>query len=1176
MTDEGRPRATEIFLAVMSLPPTERRAFLERECGGDARLRVEVEKLLANDRDDAFLAPRVAPKRAAEPAASVPTIIGPYRVLSRLGEGGMGEVFLGERKDIGQRVALKLIKLGMDTRAILARFEAERQALARMQHSNIAKVLDAGATPDGRPYFVMEYVKGAPITRYCDDNKLSVEDRLALFQQVCSGVQHAHSKGVIHRDLTPNNVLVTVQDGKATAKIIDFGLARATDHRLTEKTVFTEQGVILGTPEYMSPEQAGLASLDIDTRTDVYTLGVILYELLTGELPFSREELRRAGYDGMCKTIREKEPDKPSTRITKTGTAKVATLRRTESERLLKRLRGDLDWVVLKCLEKDRTRRYETPTHLADDLQRHLDDEVVLARAPTAGYRLRKLARRYRGQLAAAAVVVLAVVAGLIGTTTFWLEARAQAAEAMRQEGLASTKATEADEKAADALREQVRAEQAEREAREETRRARWGDYVARLHAADASWRDDDPRGAQRHLEVCPTELRNLEWWHLWRRFESHAGPWDLGRGEVRALSMDATGSSIVAVMSQPSQPGASAADPTAPPAVQPGKRVLLLRATSVEPAPCPEGDFIAFAWQQGQHGLVGLDATTMQLRRVADGGLMLQLAPGEGQGRLVSAAIGADSIVGVDDSDTLRVWSGANGEVTRQVPAAVRRNEQTHGTRVWSWFSPDARWMISVARDPTDMRLDVRDLRDPEQAPRTLHVDRVRRTDQHVVAFSPDSERVAFAGADGYLRVFAIETWARVAYVRAHSTAVQAIAWCGTKQLATAGVDGQVKLWSLGTEVDLVARFACRAQGEGVVQFTALTTSGDGRWLAASDTGGRLHAWRLTRGEARVAFKTDFDLTDVRVVDVRWSSDGTLQILTHNRYSEWRPDSDEVLAGRLRAPLNLLLTPAGAIIAFRGTESMAIIDAGTLKQVARLNGVGEARQVAVSGEGRWLAIANADEVQLWSLDPVELKRRIPWPNPIGCMQFDPVRPLLLIGSASRRDVNVLNGPTAVSYGARSRLVTSTANGGDDTLQSLTCYDVPSLTSSTWKAHRGSIGAVAYNADHRWFASGGADGAIEVSRLDAGGERGDPRVLRDHIQAVSALAFSPDGRRLVSGARDGTLRMHDVESGSLLLSIRDPAAFDVGGIRFSPEGDRIAVWVDRVVRLYDVRPIEAR
>ncbi len=356
--------------------------------------------------------------------------IGAFRILELIGKGGMGEVYLAEQREpVWRRVALKVIKLGMDTKAVLARFSAERQALALMDHSSIAKVFEAGATPEGRPYFAMEYVKGTPITRYCDDNKLSIEDRLALFRQVCSGVQHAHQKGVIHRDLTPNNVLVTVQDSKPVPKIIDFGLARATDHRLTEKTLFTEQGMILGTPEYMSPEQAGLNALDIDMRSDVYTLGVLLYELLTGELPFGRAQLMQAGLDKMCEIIRTQEPEKPSTKITKSArdTEAVAKLRRTNADKLLRRLRSDLDWVVLKCLEKDRARRYETVSELAADVQRHLEHEPVLARAPSVGYRLAKFARRYRGPLTAAGLVLLALIGGLSGTTFFWIEARDQA-----------------------------------------------------------------------------------------------------------------------------------------------------------------------------------------------------------------------------------------------------------------------------------------------------------------------------------------------------------------------------------------------------------------------------------------------------------------------------------------------------------------------------------------------------------------------------------------------------------------------------------------------------------------------------------------------------------------------------------------------------------------------------
>jgi eukaryotic-like serine/threonine-protein kinase len=352
--------------------------------------------------------------REALTPAGLKDRIGPYRLLQRLGEGGMGEVWLAEQVvPVRRQVALKVIKAGMDTAQVIARFEAERQALALMDHPAIAVVFDAGTTPEGRPYFVMEHVRGEPITAYCDRHRLSTPQRLDLFIQVCEGVQHAHQKGVIHRDLKPSNVLVTVQNDRPVPKIIDFGVAKATTQRLTERTLYTELGVMIGTPEYMSPEQAEMTGLNIDTRTDVYALGVLLYELLTGVLPFDRHTLLARGLDEIRRTIREVEPTRPSARVTGVGPAtnEAATRRHTQPGALARELRGDLDWITMKTLEKDRTRRYQSSTELAADVRRHLEHDPVTAGPPSATYRLRKFARRHRFGAAVSASAVVLIVA---------------------------------------------------------------------------------------------------------------------------------------------------------------------------------------------------------------------------------------------------------------------------------------------------------------------------------------------------------------------------------------------------------------------------------------------------------------------------------------------------------------------------------------------------------------------------------------------------------------------------------------------------------------------------------------------------------------------------------------------------------------------------------------------
>jgi serine/threonine protein kinase len=366
-----------------------------------------------------------SPAASPHPVRHDPQQIGPYRILEKIGEGGMGVIYKAEqRQPVRRVVALKVIKLGMDTREVIARFEAERQALAMMSHPNVARVLDAGVTEQGRPYFAMEFVAGIPLDEFCDQKKLSTRQRLMLFVPVCMAVQHAHQKGIIHRDLKPSNVLVMMIDGKACPKVIDFGIAKATNQQLTQQTLFTQTGAMIGTPAYMSPEQARTSGLDVDTRTDIYSLGVMLYQLLTGTLPLDPDELQKAGSDGMARMIQESEPHRPSTRITAlrhtprpdSAPDEIAKKHKTDPKTLHRELRGDLDCIVLKAMEKDPGHRYQTANALGMDIERYLNDEPIAARPPSTTYRLRKLIRRHRIAFAAAAVVLLFLIGGLAAT----------------------------------------------------------------------------------------------------------------------------------------------------------------------------------------------------------------------------------------------------------------------------------------------------------------------------------------------------------------------------------------------------------------------------------------------------------------------------------------------------------------------------------------------------------------------------------------------------------------------------------------------------------------------------------------------------------------------------------------------------------------------------------------
>jgi serine/threonine protein kinase/WD40 repeat protein len=1184
------PLEVIFFAALEKGSPQERAAYLDEACAGDPDLRQRVEKMIsAQAQAGSFLEqPAHSPAVTVEeqPIGEGPgTVIGPYKLLEQVGEGGMGTVWMAQQTEPVKRlVAVKLIKAGMDSRQVIARFEAERQALALMDHPNIAKVLDAGTTGGGRPYFVMDLVKGVPITRYCDEHRLTPRQRLELFIPVCQAVQHAHQKGVIHRDLKPSNVLVALYDGSPVPKVIDFGVAKAAGQSLTDRTLVTGFGAIVGTLEYMSPEQAEINQLDIDTRSDIYSLGVLLYELLTGSPPFSKKELERAGMMEMLRVIREQEPARPSTKLsTAEGLPTLAANRGTEPAKLRKLVRGELDWIVMKALDKDRNRRYQTANGFAADLQRYLADEPVEAGPPSPAYRWRKFLHRHRAGALVAVSLVLVLTAGVVVST--WQAVRATTAQHQYEEQRDAAVASEQKAIGSEQVAQQKRKEALD--AQEELYQTL---YTAEMNQLQAAWEADNIPRVHELLEAqIPApgkrDLRGFEW-HYWDRLshaEAHVlklpGPFSGDPPDAPLLSRDgarvaalvpkggdlklqvweaATGSRLLALP----WPGARKRRPVLAVSAN-GNRVAVLGM--------PRREAKAAAYD-----LRVWDAVTgKELAAVA--------VPGKGpelSGQLALSADGTRVLTVVTSIDRsgrdpfspssatqLSVWNVATGKALLTIPVGAVRlgpSLSADGGRLAAIVSLDAKGDI---RSPAAVRV-----WDTETGKELLLLKAAGGEPVHQVIFSPDGKQIAATGPSlGGIGIWVWDaaTGKELRAIGARGAANQVQFSPDGRFLAAYGVHSPtVTVWDTALGQARSA-FKGHTSGVGSVAFDP-----GGRQLRTVAIDGTIRTWTVPvakpSGAAGVA--------SLRFARMAISPDGTrvadLQLLgpesnvIHLLDATGKRLRSFPLPAKARAPMvdEIALSRAGTRLAVRWYSSgpdgdrsnVRVWDTATGKELPALSASGRIL-LAISPDGSRLAVpfgAGERIAQGWKRTQAIKVVDLNTGKEVQSLALNP--PADFCFAAFSRDGKRL--ATVPRYAAA-------ADGPEFTAESVVqVWDVDTGKEiKGFKATRAWLNALAFGPDGALLAVGGqakgVGGAsgILVWDITTGRLR---HTLRGHAGTVTCIAFSPDGRRIVSGGTDpkggdSEIRVWDAASGKELTTWNTPGG--VSALAFPPDGHQLIV-----------------
>ncbi|MBN2269345.1 MAG: protein kinase [Sedimentisphaerales bacterium] len=1094
--------AEQIFhKAVEISDPQERAAFLDRVCGDNAKLRAEVEALLRADAKagDFLESPPVGSDVTldASPRIEGPgTRIGRYELLELIGEGGMGLVYLAEQKEpVKRRVALKIIKPGMDSKQVIARFEAERQALAVLDHPNIARVFDAGTTQTGRPYFVMEYVKGMPVTAHCDRHKLDVEQRLKLFRQVCEGVHHAHQKGIIHRDIKPSNILVAVQDDKAVPKIIDFGIAKAATQPLTDKTFFTSAGQLLGTPQYMSPEQVDLATHDIDTRSDIYSLGVVLYELLAGVLPFEAERFERAGLSQIQHTIREVEPASPSIRLTALGgedAKAIAASRGTQVIPLTRRLHHELEWIPLKAMRKERVRRYRSASELADDIQNYLNGNPLIAGPETAAYRVKKFVRRHAGSVATVALTAAAIILGLLMSSAMYIRAE----QARENESIARKQA----EQAKNAEQEQRTIAEQQRElAEQKTEDLRRSMYANNIQLADAKYKEGNIRRVRELLDSCPNDLRGWEWNRM--NYISNQS----------IMILRGHNSKVYSIAASPD--GKRAVSASADGTIKIWDIVNGIELMTISRADGEEVTCVALSPDSKQIVSGGED-NTVKLWNSQTGAELRTFRGHHDWIRSVAFSPDGQRIVSGSDDNTIKLWDSQTGTELRTF----------RGHRDWVRsvaFSPDGQRIVSGSDDNTIKLWDSQ----TGTEVRTLsgHRDWVIS-----VAFSACGRRIVSVSGDKTIKLWDAETGALLITIHSHDGPVWSCTFSPDgKTIASGGADSTVRIWDAETGEELKA---FRGHEQAV---QSLSFSPDGERIVSGSMDGTVRIWdvMIDRESAEIYGHTDL------VWSIAFSPDGR-QIVSASADSTiklWDAQTGEAIRTMLTHGKSLTpvaFSPDGSRIASgeRWQKTVRVWDALTGAEVMSLSGhKGPVKCVAFSPDGKYIASGSEDKtIKLWdsmSGDEVATLQASgqsvsfsPDGRKIICGSLDGT--IKIWDSAAGIEQMVLCGHTgtitSITFSPDSRLIASASTDG---------------TANTWDAATGTklmtlkghgnpiVWSMAFSPDGTRIVTAGRDETVRLWHATTGAELLTLRANSD----IHDVVFSPDGQTIVAATAGGSI-----------------------------------------------------